>query len=60
MPRDPIIPPMDLKPEELARRLMQRPKKEGKEQERQTPKTRRFRRPAASPASPASQSDPDT
>lgn len=28
MSRDPIIPPMDLSPEELAQRLMQAPKEE--------------------------------
>ena len=39
MPRDPIIPPMNIAPEELARRLMQKPKKAGAEEER--PKTRR-------------------
>ena len=55
MPRDPIIPPMNIAPEELARRLMRPPQKE-KKPKPDTVRTRRSRRSDAL----VSRSDPDT
>ena len=50
MSRDPIIPPMDVTPEGLARRLLRQPKDKKEEPERR-PKTRGSRRRAAAPTS---------